>query len=354
MNILDRYLARAIIGGTLLTLAVLVAISAFIQFVGEGDDIGRGSYTLATAAWFVLASVPQTAYEMFPMAVLLGTLLGLGQLASGNELTVIRASGVSMFRLAGTVVSGGLLLALGCAALGEYLAPQTERYANHLKSRAVSPVLTVTARQGIWAKDGDTFVNVRQMKGPEELSGVFLYRFGADGRLVQATQATGAQLRKDGWRLTGVRDTLFEATRARAESEAVRPWASGIDPELLGLFLVEYDKQSGLALWRYADYLAENGLDANPARIFFWSRVTAPVNVLLMVVLALPFVFGPLRSTGAGQRVMIGMLVGIAFYAVTETLLNSGTVYGLNPFWTSWLPTGLLGLFAGIGLVRAR
>jgi lipopolysaccharide export system permease protein len=352
MNILDRYLARTIIGGTLMVLFVLVAISAFMKFVGEGNAIGRGEYTLGVATVHVLASTPQIAYEMFPMAVLLGTLLGLGQLASGNELTVIRASGISVFRLARTMAIGGLLLAVACAALGEYVAPQTERYANHLRSQAINQRLTVTARQGIWAKDGDTFVNVRQLKGPGELSGVFLYRFGADGRLAQATQASGAVHRRDGWQLTGVRDTVLMSDATRAESSARRPWESSIDPELLDLFVVEYDSQSGLALWRYAQYLKQNGLDSNQVQIYFWSRVVTPVNVLLMVVLALPFVFGPLRSKGAGQRVVVGMLVGIAFYAVTQSLLNSGTVYGLNPFWTNWLPTGILFLATTIGLAR--
>jgi lipopolysaccharide export system permease protein len=354
VNILDRYLARTIVASTLLVLAVLVAISAFMLFVGQGDNVGRGDYTLAKAALFVLASTPQIAYEMFPLSVLLGTLLGLGQLASGNELTVIRASGVSMFRLARTVASGGLLLALACAGLGEYVAPQTERYAQHLKSLAMKRQLSVTTRQGIWAKDGDTFVNVRQTAGPDRLSGVFLYRFGADGRLEQATQAASAVHHANGWELRGVRETMIGPDRSQSAVESARAWRSNIDPELIDLFAVEYDKLSAPALWRYASYLEQNGLDANPAWIYFWSRLTAPVNALLMAVLALPFVFGPLRSVGAGQRVVYGFLLGLAFYAVTQTLLNSSTVWGLNPFWTSWLPTLALVAGAGVALARVR
>lgn len=354
MNILERYLARAIIGGSLGALGVLVALSAFVLFVGQTDNVGKGTYTVVKAALFVLASMPQQAYEMFPMAVLMGTLLALGALAAGNELTVIRASGISVWRLARALLLGALFLAGLCLAVGELLAPATERFALALKSNAMTQRLTLVDRQGVWAKDGDTFVNVRQMRSDTELGGVFLYQFDAGGRLIRATRAKSAQRQGERWELQEVSETLLTPDRTSAFSELTRQWRSILDPELLDSFIVDYGSLSFLALSRYSDYLRENRLDSSDVEIYLWKRVAMPLDVILLVMLALPFAFGPLRSTGAGQRMVLGIMIGIVFYAASQTLLHSGTVYGLSPFVTNFLPTTILALATAISLARVR
>jgi len=354
MSILERYLARAIVGGSFAALGVLIALSAFVLFVGQTDNVGKGSYDVPKALVFVLASMPQQAYEMFPMAVLMGTLMSLGQLAAGNELTVIRASGVSVWRLARAMLLGALLLTAVCLLIGELLAPNAERYARTLKSNAMNQRLTLVDRQGVWAKDDDVFVNVRQMRSDAELGAVYLYRFDADGRLVSATRAASARRAGERWELADVRETLLAPDRAETAAEPQRPWRSILDPELLDSFVIDYGALSYLSLSRYADYLKENRLDASDVETYLWKRVATPLDVVLLVMLALPFAFGPLRSTGAGQRMVIGIMIGIAFYAASQTLLHSGTVYGLSPFLTNFLPTAVLALATSVALARVR
>lgn len=354
MSILERYLARAIVGGSLGALGVLVALSAFVLFVGQSDNVGKGSYTILKAILFVVASMPQQAYEMFPMAVLMGTLMSLGQLAAGNELTVIRASGVSVWRLARALGLGALFLAGLCLLVGELLAPNTERFAMALKSNAMNQRLTLVDRQGVWAKDGDTFVNVRQMRSDAQLGGVYMYQFDTAGRMVRATHAASATRTGERWELHDVRETLLAPDRAAVGADLTRGWKSILDPELLDSFIVDYGALSYLSLSRYLDYLRENRLDASDVEIYLWKRVAMPLDVMLLVMLALPFAFGPLRSTGAGQRMVLGVMIGIVFYAASQTLLHSGTVYGLSPFVTNFLPTTILALATGIALARVR
>lgn len=354
MSILERYLARAIVGGSLGALGVLVALSAFVLFVGQTDNVGKGSYTIPKALLFVLASMPQQAYEMFPMAVLMGALLSLGQLAAGNELTVIRASGVSVWRLARALGLGALFLAGTCLAVGELLAPSAERFALALKSNAINQRLTLVDRQGVWAKDGDTFVNVRQMRSDAQLGGVYMYQFDTAGRLVRATHAAGATRTGERWELRDVRETILTPDRSSVAGDPTRGWKSILDPELLDSFIVDYGSLSFVALSRYVDYLRENRLDSGDVEIYLWKRVAQPLDVMLLVMLALPFAFGPLRATGAGQRMVVGIMIGIAFYAASQTLLHSGTVYGLSPFLTNFLPTTILALATGISLARVR
>ena len=354
MSILERYLARAIIGGSLGALGVLVALSAFVLFVGQSDNVGKGSYTIGKAILFVVASMPQQAYEMFPMAVLMGALLSLGQLAAGNELTVIRASGVSVWRLARALGLGALFLAGICLTVGELLAPSAERFALALKSNAMNQRLTLVDRQGVWAKDGDVFVNVRQMRSDAEIGSVYMYQFDEAGRLTRATHARSAVRTGERWELREVRETLLTPDRSATAGDLTRKWKSILDPDLLDSFIVDYGSLSYLSLSRYAVYLKENRLDASDVEIYLWKRVAMPLDVMLLVMLALPFAFGPLRSTGAGQRMVLGVMIGIAFYAASQTLLHSGTVYGLSPFVTNFLPTTILALATGISLARVR
>ena len=123
MSLLDRYIVRAILGPVLLVMSVLLALGALFVFIDQQDDIGTGHYTAASAVWYTLLNLPQQAYQLLPITALIGSLLGLGSLARGSELTVIRATGVSIARLAGSALIAAALLIGAAVLLGEFLAP---------------------------------------------------------------------------------------------------------------------------------------------------------------------------------------------------------------------------------------
>ena len=200
MTIIDGYIMRAVIGGTLLVLAVLDALSAFMFFVDQLDNIGTGSYGLQDAVIFVLLKLPQLTYEMFPIAALLGALLGLGQLAQNSELMVMRASGVSIARLGRSALLGGLVLLVLAGALGEFLAPPAEHYAVRSKALSMYSRLSVTAA-GIWARDQDVFVNVRQLGRRGQMGDISIYHLDDSGRLERVVRAESAQHDGSRWLL---------------------------------------------------------------------------------------------------------------------------------------------------------
>lgn len=343
MTLMDRYLARTVISGSLMVLLVLVALSSFFLLIGQANDIGHGSYGTGDALLYVLLNMPQQAYEMFPISVLLGSLLGLGQLASGNELMVLRAAGVSMARLAGSVLLGGLLLAILCASIGEMVAPPAQRYAQQMKRTEKYNRGGIAAAQGIWLRDGNMFVNIQQMTQAHELRDIVIYRLRDDGRLDEATHADAATYGDGHFQLHDLRRTRFAAKGdLKTSTEDSAAWHSDFEPDLFDLFVVSSGSLSTLELSQYIDYLRKNDLDASTYRVAFWTRIVTPVTLLVMVILSLPFVFGPLRSVGAGQRMVFGMLIGIGFYVVNKTLAHSGQVFGLSPILTAWVPTVLL------------
>lgn len=352
IGILDRYLARQVIGPSLLVVLLLVALSAFLLLLGQLDNLD-GDYGLPQALQFVALSVPQQMYELFPMAVLLGALIGLGQLASSNELMVMRAAGISVLRLGRGAMLGAVVIAVLAFAIGEFVAPPAEQYAGAMKNYARLQRVSLLGTSGVWARDGERFVNVRQMLREDELRGVLVYTLDDDG-LQSVLQAREASATADGWQLRNISVTRFEESGVTTENISHAAWDTLLNPSLLRLFVVEPDTLSMQGLSRYIDYLQRNGLDARRYQQAFWIKIVAPVSVLVMVLLAVPFVFGPMRSVGQGQRVIFGVLIGVGFYVFNLTLGQSGLVFGLNPFVSAWLPTALFALGSVIALMRVR
>ncbi|MCG8433647.1 MAG: LPS export ABC transporter permease LptG [Gammaproteobacteria bacterium] len=352
MKIIDRYIAIAVIGGTVLVAFFLLALSGFISFVGQLDDIGKGTYSLGDVVTFVLFSMPEQVYQLFPMSVLLGSLLGLGMLANNNELMVMRTAGLSIFRLGRSALLGGVTLALFCFLLGDYLVPPAESFAKSLKTSAVYQRVSLFGRRGIWARDGDLFVNVRQMTETGKLEGIYFFELDKEGRLVRTANAAQAVLEEDGWRLLGLEQTNLQERSTATVVEDNARWQTMLNPQLLQLFVVEPETLSTGGLLDYIDYLERNELNSEQYEMAFWIKVVTPFSVLVMVILALPFVFGPLRSVGTGQRIMVGILIGVVFYLVNRTLIHSGMVFGLNSMIVAWLPTTVLAALSFLGIRR--
>ncbi len=355
MSILSRYLIRSVVASSLLVLLVLLSLGGFINFVGQLEDIGTGRYDMAHAISFVLLSVPAQAYEMFPVSVLLGALLGLGNMASGSELTAMRTAGVSVWRLAGSVMLAGAALMLLTVLLGEFLAPPAERFARALRTTSMNESLSMSEAESAWIKDGDRIINIESRPDRRRFGGVFIFQLDeAHGVRSIARALTAGFSSGQSMDLHDFRESQFsdEGVQVRREARTQRP--TGLRPELINLSVVDPDSLETLALYEYAGYLKENGLDAYDYEVGFWSRIANMLAVLLMAALALPFVFGSLRSAGAGQRLMVGVLLGIAYLVGSRTLASSGAVFEVNAVVIAWLPTAILAGVVFLGLFRVR
>jgi len=354
MSILDRYLLRATIAPILLVLGVLIGLSAFIEMVGQMDDIGAGNYQLIDAITYVALRVPRAAFEMLPAAALLGALLGLGNLASRSELVVMRASGVSRVRLLGSVAIAGLLLVVVMALLGESIAPTLGQYARQMRATKVLADVSISEGQEIWLKEGELIVNLRQLSSDFTFGGVYL--FTVDGNsLKQIARADSADIDGNGrWLLRNYAETSFEPGQVTALTLRQAVQTYDLSPDLLGLSVVRPDLLATIGLWRYIGFLNDNGLDSVRYQVALWTRVANVISVGVMVVLALPFVFGSLRSTGNGTRMVVGLLVGLGYYLSTKMLGSSGEVFDLDPVLVAWAPTVLLLMITAVALSRVR
>lgn len=350
---IDLYLARTVVVNVLMVLLVLTALASVITFVGEIRSLNE-SYTLLEAARYTLYKVPGGMYGMFTVAVLLGALLGLGELASHNELTVMRVAGVSVMRLGFAAMVGGVVLAVLCVVLGEFIVPASEQQAEDRRAELVNARTNALGVGGIWAKDGPSFVNVRSMTNRKMARGIYVYDVSPDRQLTRVTFANAAMFNVAPPELHGVRGTVLSTDGSKVFRAPAKKWDTSLNPDIINLFAVDTTVLSAAGLYDYIGYLRANHLDERRYVAEFWGHLAKPVSLLLMLILALPFVFGPLRSSSTGQRLLFGMLIGIGFYVFDSMFMQTGVVFGIDPVLTAWLPTLLLGVISVFAVRRIK
>jgi len=331
VKLLDRYIGRTVLVSTLMVMVVLLALFTFVSFAGELDDVGRGSYDAGLAMQYSLLLLPRLAYLLFPIVVLLGTIIGLGTLAGQSELIVVRAAGVSLSRVIWTVMKVGLMLLALMLLVGEFVAPAAEFKAQSLRAEAISGQASFRSDKGLWARDGNSVIHIQDLISSDQVGRVSVYDFDENNRLQTVTTAGEASYEDDAWLLKRVlRSAVSEAGVTTIHKETLA-WQSLLNPELIGVVTVSSDYLSAPGLYRYVKYLSDNRLDSNQYKLALWKKVVMPLTTLVMIFLAVPFVFGPLRSVGVGQRIFVGTLFGIAYFLVDQTTGHLGLVYGLSP-----------------------
>ena len=355
MSVLDRYIVRAILGSVLLVMLVILALGALFVFIDQQEDIGTGHYTALGAFWYTLLNLPQLAYELLPITALIGSLLGLGALARGSELTVVRASGVSIARLAGMALLAGLLLIFVELLLGELLAPPLQQAAREQKAFSKLSNVSFGGGGGAWVRDGDLILNVAGQYSQRQFGSMQIFELSPQHRLIALGHATRATAGSRGrWLLSDYTESRFADDSVTTRPPGQRLLASNVTAGFLGLAVEDPKQLTSRALWRLISYYRTNALDTREYLFAFWSRIARTLAIAFSVLLAIPFVLGSLRSAGAGTRMMLGLILGIGFFLL-QRLIESGTiVFDLNPVVLAWLPTALLATVTVALLARAR
>jgi lipopolysaccharide export system permease protein len=354
MKIQDRYLARTVLAASGTAAIVLVGLSAFFVFIGELSDVGEGNYGILQVLLFIALNVPQGVFELLPVIALLGTLIGLGGLAGGSELTVLRASGVSVKRLAVSALMAGVLLALLAWVLGNWLGPKSARLAQHFKASATAGHSLSESGHSVWLRDGRNYIHIGAVPAADHIVNVKIYQLGDEQTVIRMLAADSGRYRGGKWHLHDVRISRPSADGVQVQHLDSVQWSGRFKPSLLRLFVMKPQYLSALGLWRYAHYVKVNGIKPGRYAKAFWRRVAAPFTVLAMVLLSVPFVLGPLRSVSGGQRLFAGVLVGILFFLANQILGKSGQVYAIVPWAVAWGPTLVLLLIGLWGVNRVE
>jgi len=348
---LDRYIARSVMSATLLAWLVVVALEGVFIFLGELGDMGRGHYGWQDALLYVLLSLPAKAWQSFPMAVLIGTLMGLGNLAAQGELNAFRLAGCSPARLGVSVLFSGVLMLVFALPIGEGVAPVASQFATTLRAQMIFSDVGVQTGNGFWVRKGQQMIRAGRVERDGSLSDIQIYTLDKQPQLIAVSAIARADHKANGWTLTQVSRTRFDGQKVTVDYRQKVAGVALVDPQLARLLAQRSDAFSLPALMRYIDGLAQGGMRVDHYRLEFWQRLTAPLAVLAMLLLSVGMVLGPLGRQGVGLRVLVGVLLGLLFKLGSETAAHAGLVYG-SPPWVAALLPSLLVFVAALVLMR--
>lgn len=352
MKILDIYLWKTLIVSILITWVALVSLDAFFSYLAELSETDPdSSYGSLQALSYIAYMIPRSLYEFFPTATLIGALMGLGQLSASSEFIAMHAAGISIKRIMLSVLKLGLVLAIAIFAFGEWLAPISELKAKSFKIAKQEKSVAYT-QAGIWAKEKDNIVHIDNPWSKDKFSGISIYQIDANkGKVTQITKAKDAIKVEEKWQLSDVTVKPIHGGNIEIIHHKTLLIDSLVSEKFIDIASVEPEHLSARELTEFIDHQNENDLNTIRLEQAYWQHFSLPLSTLVMLIIAMPFAFGSQRSAGAGQRIFVGILIGIVFILINRAMSSMGIVYGFSPILSTFTP---LLMFLGIGLVMLK
>ncbi len=352
MKKITSYVSRSVFTAIALTLLVFLALDFIFGLIGQLDSVTE-QYTAYEAFKYMLYTMPRRLYDYIPYACLIGCLAGLGLLASSSELVIIRAAGVSVKRIAWMALRPTMIFILLAVAVGEFVAPYTEQTADN-RRHFLRYNGAQKAPQNMWNREGNEFMYVNAVMPNGVVYGLTRYEFNDQNQLLSASFTRQATYVDNYWQEDDISITYLDQESIRTEAIASRRWETNLTPNLFNILVLAPEDISLRNLHYYVDYLEKQNLSAGNYSLAFWQKTLQPVATAALVLVAISFIFGPLRSVTMGQRIFTGVVLGIVFVLLQKLLGPSSLVFGFPPLIAVLFPITLciaLGMYL---LTRAR
>jgi len=344
MRIIQRYFTVTLVSTSIIALSVLVALFCFFSLIDQLEETGKGSYGVVQAVTYVLLTMPRLAYELFPIAAVIGSMTTLGMMAQSSELAIIRTAGVSKLNLSFVLVKSGLILVAIALVIGELLAPVCEEKAQHLRSMALTEQIALKTKYGFWARDGNSYINIRKILPGGLVEQIYIYEFDENDELRSSILAQRGEYSDGKWLLEDIKQSIIGKDNISSQQIDLASWDSLLESEMVNMLIVKPEYLTFWGLISYIDFLNKNAQNAQRYEQALWVKMVRPLSILAMIVLAVPLVRGTSRTTAVGQRVFAGALIGIVFHIINQASSHLGVVYEIPPVFSVTVPTILLAL----------
>jgi len=355
MRILDKYIARTVLSSIGLVTLVLIGLQMFILFVAELDNIGQGDYTLGSAFVYILLQMPYQVYLFFPIASLLGSLIGLGLLAGSSELIAMRSAGTTVFQIILAVLKASLIVILLMSLFGETIMPRLVHFSQSRKAIQTSGGQALQTAYGVWLRSNDNFIHVGAILPNHHLKDVTQYQFNEKHELVLARFIKEAVFHHGRWMIHNVSESRLQAKRVERGSVKEAVWNDvQLSPGLLSLANVEPDEMTIRDLWRYIQAQRSAEQHVGQYELAYWQRWFQPLASCAMMFLAIPFIFGPLRQSTMGTRIVLGAAAGFGFHMLNKFFGSMSLVYQFSPVIGAAGPAAVCALLAAMMMRRVR
>lgn len=338
MKRLDAYIGRTVLVTVLFVLFVLVGMDSSFSFLAELGEV-KANYQAKQALQFIGLTIPRRVYDFMPVATLIGCLIGLGSLASTSELTVVRAAGVSISRIVYSAVRPIIGIVILGVFFGQYLVPQTEQFAQSERARHLFLGESVGSKHGYWYREGGQYTHIQVVQPNGVMFGVSRFIFDDENKLILADYSERAIYQGDHWVLQEVRQTRIGNVETESEKFEALQWkGTTMTPEVMSVVVLKPDYLSISGLYHYASYLEDQELESASYYFSFWKKTLQPLTTVAMVFIAISFIFGPLRSVSMGQRIMVGVIVGLLFHYAQQLLGHATIIFNVHPLLAALLP----------------
>lgn len=343
---LDRHLVLTLLSSTGVVLFALLSIDMLGKIIAEADILGNQNYHFGRLLIYVLGLVPLRLVEFFPMALLIGALMGLGRLAALNELTVMQTAGVSRLRIGCVgfllaVLLGGLIV-----LISEFIGVSLNRQVEQMRAEALGQVTHNHLAHGVWAQEKNHFIHVGGVHADGTLARVAIYQLDEHMQFKQIIKADKAQVQTDYWLLSGVVQKYLSPQRIEVVHPATLTWENTLDRQVLDLLLSDPEDLSIRDLYRYINYQQANAIKPTGYALVFWQRLFLPLSTGVMFLLALPFVFGSQRSAAQGYKLFIGILLGLLYFVSYTSIANIILLTGAPVILGAIIPVALFMLIS--------
>jgi lipopolysaccharide export system permease protein len=367
-----RYLARTVFYYTVLTMFAFLALFLFFDILGELDDIGKGNYRAAQMLLYVVLQTPGHVAEFMPVAALIGTIVAFATLAAGSEVTILRMAGLSTLRMMLWCVLLSIPIAAFTFVVDEYLAPAADQRANKLRLVSMNLTLAADLSTGSWVRDVSQngegtvrYVNAAAVNPDGSLATVRVYEFAADNRLLRIVTAPSGRFAEGVWTLPAATEMQVDhkpGLNAESVTTKIVPyanwqWQTRLSPAVFGAISRSPDKMTLPDLRRTILYLKANGQDTDKLRLAFAKKLVAPLTLVVMLLLALPFAFLHVRAGGVSSKIFAGIMLGLTFFLITKLFSHLGALNTWPVSATALAPV-IVGLAVALSLLmyaqRAR
>lgn len=354
MRLLERYIAKTVLSAIAFVTLMLAGLQIFILFVNQLPDLGKADYDIGAAIYFVLCEMPYEVYLFFPMASLLGCLIGLGVLANHHELVVMRASGMSIGQVTLAILKVAAVMICFVTLCGEVMLPRMVHLARDQKIQALSGGQSLRTARGVWLRNHNDFISVATVVSGHHLENVYQFHFDASHALQFARHMDSIDYQHGEWRAVGVLETALYPTHSQVKNRKTMRWDVPLQPNILTVSMRDPDEMTLVELYRYLHVQQVNHQMAQNYQLVYWQRLVQPLTTVVMMILAIPFIFGPLRSSTMGSKLLIGATVGFGFHILNRFLGSMSQVYQFSVIISALGPTCVFALLGLYFMQRAR
>ena len=347
MKQITKYLNKEFFISITMIMLGLIALFSFFDFIQEINDLGKGGYGLIQIINYIILSIPGHVYEIIPLAVLIGAMYTVGELSQNSEFTVMRSSGLSIKKIAASLIYVGLFFCFLTFIIGDLISPNSEKNAQRLKISSTDSVVSQEFKSGFWIKDGKSFVNIENVLPNSSLEDIHIYEFDNDFKLRTIVNAKQGVFQDGQWKLNNITLTHLGEEKITSTNIENGNWKSLIRPEMMNALIISPEKMSTINLVKFINYLRLNNQKVTRYEIALWEKLIHPIMPLVMLLFAVPFGFLQERSGGKYLKMFLGIIIGISYLILNTMIRHLGLLNDWQPFMSSLIPTII---FLSIGL----